>query len=114
MNFLSGTVGEDGIQVAGRVLTQPPGVRLERGDLKVGIRPEYVTLVPPEAAGSVPATVTQLQDVGTHYMLTASAEGQMIKVRLPSDADRMATGSTVWLQVLSEHACFYKDESLVS
>jgi len=33
------------------------------GATTLGVRPEYVTLAAPNAAGAVPATVTQAQDI---------------------------------------------------
>ncbi|HJS04289.1 MAG TPA: TOBE domain-containing protein, partial [Variovorax sp.] len=80
----------------------------------LGIRPEYVTLSEPGAAGAVAATVVQVQDVGTHQMLTARAGESVIKARLPSDVQVPAAGSPVWLKVVDAHTCFYRDEELVA
>ena len=46
-------------------------------------------------------------------MLTASAAGQMLKARLGPDVVLPAVGSTVWLQVLGTHTCFYRNDELV-
>jgi len=58
--------------------------------------------------------VLQVQDVGTHLMLSASFSGQVIKARLPSNAARLGIGDTVWLQVVGEQTCFFKDEEIVA
>jgi glycerol transport system ATP-binding protein len=45
--------------------------------------------------------------------LTATLAGQLLKARLSPDVAQMAVGQTVWLQVMSEHTCFYIDEEIV-
>jgi len=114
MNFLSGQADQDGFHAAGVVLAAPPGQSLPPGAVKLGVRPEYVALVAPHTPGSLPMTVAQVQDVGTHVMLSASFAGQTVKARLSSDAGQLSHGDTVWLQVLGEHTCFYQNEEIVA
>ena len=57
--------------------------------------------------------VTQLQDVGTHLMLSADLAGTPVKARLPAQHARLMPGSDVGLRLLGEHTCFYIDEELV-
>ncbi|MDL9998908.1 ABC transporter ATP-binding protein [Variovorax sp. J22P240] len=112
MNFLPAQSAGGMLDIAG---TRLPATReLPEGALKLGIRPEYVALVEPNAPGAVPATLTQLQDVGTHLMLSARLDGSALKARLASDAVTPPVGSTVWLQVLGRKSCFYRDEELVA
>lgn len=112
MNFLPAQSAGGMLDIAG---TRLPAMReLPEGPLKVGIRPEYVTLAEPNAPGAVPAMLTQVQDVGTHWMLTAQLNGSALKARLASDALVPAVGNTVWLQVLGRKSCFYRDEELVA
>ncbi len=113
MNFMPGQVEMDKLHVAGRALALPKGKELPNGDIKLGIRPEYVTLAAENAAGALPMTVAQVQDVGTHVILSASIAGQTIKARLPADAAQWNPGDTVWLRVLGEHTCMYKNEEIV-
>jgi glycerol transport system ATP-binding protein len=114
MNFLSGKVQGQTLQVADTALTLPASRTLPEGDIKLGVRPEYVSLVDSETPGAMPVTVTQVQDVGTHIMLSASLAGQPIKARLSSDAAQLSPGSVVWMQVMGEHTCFYKNEEIVT
>lgn len=114
MNFLSGKVDGQNLHLAGITLTLPAGRTLPQGEIKLGVRPEYVALVDSATPGALPVTVTQVQDVGTHVMLSASLAGQPIKARLSSDAAQLAPGSMVWMQVMGEHTCFYKDEEIVA
>jgi glycerol transport system ATP-binding protein len=83
------------------------------GDIKLGIRPEYVTFSIANAAGSLPMTVTQIQDVGTHVILSASRDGQSIKARMPVESVTCEKGDTVWIHVLGKHTCIYKNEEIV-
>jgi glycerol transport system ATP-binding protein len=114
MNFLLGQVSGQSINVSGITLPLPPDLVLPSGDIKLGIRPEYVSLVSSDAQGALPMTVTHVQDVGTHLMLSASLAGQSIKARLPTSATNLVSGNTVWLKVVGERTCFYKNEEIVA
>ena len=112
MNFLPAQSVGGGIEFAG---TRLAAMReLPDGALKLGIRPEYLRIAEPNATGAVPATVTQVQDVGTHSMLSADASGTKLKARLHSDLVPPAVGDTVWLKVLDAHTCYYRDEELIA
>ncbi|MGI4776723.1 MAG: ABC transporter ATP-binding protein [Janthinobacterium lividum] len=112
MNFLPARSGGDTLDVGGLVLSSLRS--LPEGELRIGIRPEYLRIAEPNAAGAVSAVVTQVQDVGTHAMLSADAGGSKLKARLHSDAALPAVGDTVWLRVLDVHTCYYKNEELVA
>jgi len=114
MNFLPVQVRADQVQVAGASLPLPPGRALPDGELKLGIRPEYVELVAPGASGALPVKVSRIQDVGTHLMLSAEIAGQTLKARLSSDAEQLLPGDIVHLRVMGEHTCFYRNEEIVS
>jgi glycerol transport system ATP-binding protein len=112
MNFLPAEVAGGALTVSGVRL--PLARALPEGALKLGVRPEYVRLALPQSEGALPATVTKLQDVGTHMMLTAAVDGQVIKARLGADDKLPEVGETAWLQVLGTHTCFYKNEEIVA
>jgi len=81
----------------------------------LGVRPEYVCLAAANAEGAVPASVTQVQDVGTYWLLTARVgPDTLLRARLAGDQEIPKVGDGVWLQVVSEHTCFYKDEELIA
>ena len=111
MNFLPATSAGGGLRVAGHELAGER--RLPDGELRLGIRPEYVSLADAGVAGALQATVTQLQDIGTHLLLTARIGEAAIKARLAPGATVPPVGQAVWLRVLSEHTCFYRYEELV-
>ena len=85
------------------------------GATQLGVRPEYVTLAEPNAAGAVAATVTQAQDIGTYWLVTATVQGgSVVRARLSPDAAIPRPGATVWLGLVGSHTCFYKNEELVA
>ncbi|MEJ8851944.1 ABC transporter ATP-binding protein [Variovorax rhizosphaerae] len=112
MNFLEAHSAGGMLEVAGTRMRAPR--ELPTGPLKVGIRPEYLKLAAPQSPGAVPATVTLVQDVGTHVMLTAQAGGVLLKARLHSDALVPTVGEAVWLRVVDGHSCYYQNEELVA
>jgi glycerol transport system ATP-binding protein len=118
MNFLPGLVELDTLLVAGHKLVLPPGRALPEGPVKLGIRPEYLALAPAGSAGALPMTVMQVQDIGTHAILSARIGALTVKARLPSDTTPSALdsmlGNTVWLKVMSEHTCIYRNEEIVA
>jgi glycerol transport system ATP-binding protein len=118
MNFLPLQTRGDDWQVGPHRLAALAGRRLPAGELRLGIRPEYLTLAAAGAAGALPAAVLRLQDIGTYRMLTAEIGGTLVKARLPSGSPLLAplpqVGGTVWLQVLGEHSCIYANEELVA
>ena len=85
------------------------------GATTLGVRPEYVTLAAPNAAGSVRATVTQAQDIGTYWLLTAKlADGAIVRMRLSGEEAIPKVGDAVWLGIRGAHTCFYKNEELMA
>lgn len=115
MNFVAAEVRGTELLLAGQTLSLPSARGLPQGPVKVGIRPEYLTVAAAGAVGAVPARVRQVQDVGTHLMLTVELTGgQLLKVRLAIESPPPPPpGGTLWLQLLGEHTCFYVQEELV-
>ncbi len=117
MNFIRAQVTHDAVLVGSQALTLPTALTLPAGDIKLGIRPEYVTVAQTQTAGALPMRVIQVQDVGTHFIVTAEHEGQRVKARLAdiaTDGEVLVVGSVVWLEVLGAHTCFYKNEEIVA
>jgi glycerol transport system ATP-binding protein len=114
MNFLPAHCRSGELTVAGQPLALPAGRSLPEGELKLGVRPEYVSLVAANSPGALAAQVTRAQDIGTHLMLSADLAGSPVKARLAPEVNAPTAGSTVWLQLLGEHTCFYRDEELVA
>ncbi len=84
------------------------------GATQLGVRPEYVTLAAAHAPGALQASVTQAQDIGTYWLLTATvAGGAVVRARLSPTQATPAVGESVWLTVVGAHTCYYRDETLV-
>jgi glycerol transport system ATP-binding protein len=113
MNFLPAQVDQGALHIAGFRLDLPPGQSTPHGAIKLGIRPEYLKPVAANSRGALPMTVSLVQDVGTHSIVTARLAEHTVKSRLPAGAQRFATGDAVWLQVMSEHTCIYQNEELM-
>jgi glycerol transport system ATP-binding protein len=114
MNFLPAYMQGGALSVAGRAFTLPAQRRLPEGELKLGVRPEFVSLAQADAPGALPVTVAQAQDVGTHVMLIGQFDGMTVKARLSPEIAAPRRGDAAWLQVMGPHTCFYKDEELVA
>ncbi len=87
---------------------------LPDGALTIGIRPEYLRIVAPDAEGAVPARVVRVQDIGTHALLTAEVGALSLKLRSDVAATLPSVGDPVWLQLIDAHTCYYQDEQLIA
>jgi glycerol transport system ATP-binding protein len=84
------------------------------GATRLGVRPEYVTLAEAGAEGAVQGVVTQRQDVGTYWLLTAQVGDSTVRARLSPQHTPPAVGDTAWFVVRGPHTCYYRDEELVA
>lgn len=113
MNFMPVTVRGDALELPGARLPAGVGRRLPEGELTLGIRPEYLQLDAPGAAGALQAVVKQVQDIGTYWLVSCDASGSPLKVRLAPDVNPPTVGETVGLHLLGENTCFYQNEVLL-
>jgi glycerol transport system ATP-binding protein len=117
MNFLPVRVSGGALHVGEHSLELPASVSAnlrDAGDVKLGVRPEYLSLAAANSRQALPARVSKWQDLGTYQILTANCAGHILRARLSPQVSAMAEGETAWLQVLGEHTCFYKDEELLA
>ncbi|MEP6773483.1 MAG: TOBE domain-containing protein, partial [Polaromonas sp.] len=114
MNFLPATLADGALRIAGRPLLLPPERSLPDGELKLGVRPEYVVKTAPGDPAALPFTVTMVQDIGTHLMLTAKLSDHTVKARLNPAVRAPQVGDEVWLQVMGPHTCLYINDELVT
>jgi glycerol transport system ATP-binding protein len=84
------------------------------GATLLGVRPEYVTVAQAGDPHALQVVVTQRQDVGTYWLITAQAGQTVIRARLSPDASPPAVGETAWFSVKGTHTCYYKNEELVA
>ena len=115
MNFLSAeSDGQNGLRLGAQKLALPGHGSVPAGAVMVGIRPEYLRLVPVGSPGAVAARIERVQDIGTYLLVAVDIGGQAAKLRLGMGQDVPKAGDTVGLQVLGEHTCFYQNEELVA
>ena len=113
MNFLPGTVADDGRGVAldgsSQALLLPPPSSASRDKVTVGIRPEHLEPVSADAA-SLELTVDLVEALGAdslvHGQLAGAAQGSAVTVRVDG-ARRVAAGETLSLAVAPEHVHFF-------
>lgn len=112
MNFLPVTATDRGIDVMG------VNVHLNRvlphGSLTLGIRPEYVSVVPAGSEHSLEFVVERVQDIGTYFVVTCQREGYSLKVRMAPQQVIPSIHQHVGLRLITERTCFYKNEELIA
>jgi glycerol transport system ATP-binding protein len=112
--FVGNFIGSPGMNFlpVGLAPAAPAGATL------LGVRPEYVALAAAGAAGAVPAVVTQVQDIGTYWLVTShvgsGASRSVLRARLSRQDTIPAVGDGVWWQIVGTHTCFYENEELVA
>ena len=117
MNFLPATVQADHLLMGQHRLPLGDHLRLSLAgteSLKLGIRPEYITVRNTPAEGCLPAQVLRWQDLGTSGLLTTQCAGEVLRVRLANHSEAPAVGQTVYVQVLGIHTCFYEQEAWIA
>jgi glycerol transport system ATP-binding protein len=117
MNFLPARNTSGGLEVAGHAVNAASHAPQGADSFTLGVRPEYVTLAEANGAGAVPALVTQAQDIGTYWLLSATvgsaAQAATVRARIGHDQRIPAVGEVVWLSIVGAHTCYYKDEKLI-
>jgi multiple sugar transport system ATP-binding protein len=101
MNFLRGvTRSENGhtrVDIGGQSLLAPAAVAAA-DDVLVGIRAENITATSSAPSdGGLQAETLVVEPLGSHLLVTATVEGQMLKVVTRTDFPARA-GDTIWLQ----------------
>ncbi|WP_016833177.1 ABC transporter ATP-binding protein [Herbaspirillum lusitanum] len=81
------------------------------GELKLGIRPEFVELTTAGAPGAVSANIVQIQHLGTSQLLTAEFGGQIVKARLDASA-RLSEGRQ-WLRLAKAETIFFSNDERI-
>jgi len=81
------------------------------GELKLGIRPEFVELTTAGAPGAVSANVVQVQHLGTSQLLTAEFGGQIVKARL--DASTKLSAGQQWLRLAKAETIFFSNDERI-
>ncbi len=117
MNFLPARRTSEGIYVAGHTVNAAAPAPQGAEPFTLGVRPEYVTLAGATDAGAVPATVTQAQDIGTYWLVSATvgsgSSAATVRARIDLDQHIPTVGETVWLSIVGAHTCYYRNDELI-
>ncbi|QXL83665.1 ABC transporter ATP-binding protein [Comamonas sp. NLF-1-9] len=113
MNFVDVAVRGGQIWLAQHALGAAPA-NLADGPLKLGIRPEHLTLAASDTPGAAAAIVEHTQDQGTHWMLSCRIGETRLKARCAADVVPPAPGTVTGLVLLSAFTCLYRNEELVA
>ncbi|HEY4023621.1 MAG TPA: ABC transporter ATP-binding protein [Pseudonocardiaceae bacterium] len=95
MNLLDGTVTADHIEAAGARLPRHDSVNLAGGPIKLGIRPEYLTLRPADEPGGITGKVSIVENLGvTALVILDCQDGIQLGVTV-HEADEPSVGDTL-------------------
>ena len=98
MNFLDASARPGGFEVDGVLLqaaSQPPAGYV--GQLRLGIRPEYASLVDSSGPNTLPGTLLSAQDHGSSQILTVAVGGQVLKLKTSRRSGRPGANPLVHL-----------------
>ncbi len=117
MNFLEAEMAGDRLRIDDVTLRVPAdrvAALSHAGRVTLGVRPEYVVLCEPAHPGAMSAQVAKVQDIGTHWMITSTIGGRVVRARVSPDEQVPRAGETIWLALIGPHTCFYKDDRLLA
>jgi multiple sugar transport system ATP-binding protein len=105
MNFLRGIThaenGHTSVSIGGQLLLAPAAVA-SADNVLVGIRAENILASPTApATGALQAETVVVEPLGSHLLVTATVEGQVVKVVTRTDFPARA-GEPIWLQPESD------------
>ncbi|MFJ3055929.1 ABC transporter ATP-binding protein [Herbaspirillum sp. NPDC087042] len=115
MNFCPLSIEGDAVMIGQqRVQVEPAqlqALKNANGELKLGIRPEFVELAAAGSPGAVSAEITQVQHLGTSQLVTAQIEGMSIKARVAPET-RVATGAQ-WLSLAGAQTIYFSNDQRI-
>jgi len=115
MNLLPCELDATGVRVEGHSIALEPGrveqARRASGELKLGIRPEFVRYRAHAAADYMSAEVTDIEDRGNYKIATARLGGNLVKVKV-SESATVTTGPG-WLSFPPEWTRLYVNDRVL-
>lgn len=113
MNLLDAQVVDGRLDLGGFTLPVPEGFAVQEGDKVVyGVRPEYVATAPSgdgDADGSVVGTVTAVENLGVHVLVTLEAGEQSLRAVIP-EAEEPGLGDSLTLTPAPERVLLYRGD----
>ncbi len=113
MNFMAVEYRDDQVMFGVQPLPVSPALRhtvanANATNIKLGIRPEFITISTHHTDESVPVEVANVQDLGTYSLLTFILNGQTFKARLPEG--HPPVGKSAFARFDDAHVALYIDE----
>jgi glycerol transport system ATP-binding protein len=110
MNFLPAMARGGQLEVAGQSLPLPASPALPEGP-----RTRRAAGVPDACRcprtwrGARYRQLLRVQDIGTYRLITARLGEHLLRARLPAEPRSPLPGQPLWLQLLGDHTCFYRE-----
>ncbi len=101
-------LGQQRLALSGTMLDQ---LAAAKGELLLGIRPEFVRLAEPGSPGAVSAEVVRVQDLGTCQLVTAQFDGQVLKAKI-DPGQRVTLGPQAFTLLAEQTSFFCNDERI--
>ncbi|XUO88556.1 ABC transporter ATP-binding protein [Halomonas sp. KM072] len=113
MNFMSVTHHNDQVLFGEQVMPVSPALRAQiaaapSSNVKLGIRPEFISVSNTPVENSLPIDVLNIQDLGTYSLLSFTLNGEHFKARLPEG--HAVTGDKAHALLPQAHMGLYVDE----
>ena len=84
---------------------------VETGNIKLGIRSEFIELSNRKMQNSLPADIRRVDDCGNYQLVTAIAGDKSIKVKVKREVQ--VRSGKIWLAFPETRCCVYADEALL-
>lgn len=116
MNLLPCSIDGDSARLDAGVLplsaTARAALQGAQGEIKLGIRPEFVACVPERQPGALPAVVRSVRNLGTHCLAEFRLGAHAVAAKL-NRLDARA-GEQVWLSMPAERTLYYVNDKRVA
>jgi glycerol transport system ATP-binding protein len=114
MNLLDCTLENGNAVVGGQQIKLEAGLAAKAtssGDLKIGIRPEFLGYAPEAQQGAINAQIERIDDLGNYKIATAKLGTETLKLKLEEDA-QISSGAG-WLVFPPERLMLYQNGRVV-
>ncbi|MEV0621482.1 ABC transporter ATP-binding protein [Nonomuraea sp. NPDC050404] len=113
MNLLPARHTPTALHVAGATLPLPPPLAAldTPGDLTYGVRPEYMDLSATERPDAFPGTISVMENLGTHTLVTLETPRALIQLVVP-EGDEPPLGTPAW--AVPRRALLYHGDTLLT
>lgn len=115
MNFLPCTLINNTVSIDGHSFSVDASLAAKTtsigGEIKVGIRPEFIECSMSEQPGMQPIAIQSVQPRGTHTMIAAKLGKHSLWIKARHDIE--VNASTAWMKVAPERLLLYANEKRV-